>query len=156
MNTDTQTQNTERQTLAARIINVLADEILLRIDSRTNGALISLSNRITDLDVRICKLAAKIEDGLHPDNFPTEERVRELIDEQAVSTRALRDLRDGLDNIDSRLEEAERVIHDLEDEKVSSDELEDTVRDAVDMAQSRQDAESIVREGLKAIIDGKI
>jgi hypothetical protein len=39
---------------------------------------------------------------------------------------------------------------------VSSDDLEDTVRDAVDMAQSRQDAESIVREGLKAIIDGKI
>ena len=156
MNTDTQTENTEGHNAVARIINLLVNEVLRKVDSRINEQLIILSNRITDLDVRICKLAVRIEDGLHPDNFPTEERVRELIDEDAVAPRYVQDLRDKLDEIDSRLEDAESDIRDLEDEKVSSDDLEDTVRDAVEMAQSRQDAESIVREGLKAIMDGKI
>ena len=138
MNPDTQTQNTERQTLAARIINALADEILLRIDSRTNGALIGLSNRITKLETEMGK-SPSLD---HLDDFVT------LVEYRA--------LRATVEEIDSKIEDMEYKVRDLEDEKVSSDDLEDTVRDAVEMAQSRQDAESIVREGLKAIIDGKI
>ena len=138
MNPDTQTENTERQTLAARIINALADEILLRIDSRTNGALIGLSDRIAKLEREMGK-SPSLD---HLDDFVT------LVEYRA--------LRATVEEIDGKIEDIEYKVRDLEDEKVSSDDLEDTVRDAVEMAQSRQDAESIVREGLKAIIDGKI
>jgi hypothetical protein len=138
MNTDTQTQNTERRTLAARIINALADEILLRIDIRTNGTLIGLNDRIAKLEAEVGK-----SPGFdHLDNF--------------VSLIKFSDLYSQVVDIEGKIEDIEYKIRDLEDEKVSSDDLEDTVRDAVEMAQSRQDAESIVRDGLKAIIDGKI
>jgi predicted component of type VI protein secretion system len=137
MNPDTQTENTERQTLAARIINALADEILLRIDSRTNGALIGLSDRIAKLEREMGK-SPSLD---HLDDFVT------LVEYRA--------LRATVEEIDGKIEDIEYKVRDLEDEKVSSDDLEDTVRDAVEMAQSRQ-AASAVREGIKAIMDGKI
>ena len=138
MNTDTQTQNTEGHNAVARIINLLVNEVLRKVDSRINEQLIILSNRITKLETEMGK-SPSLD---HLDDFVT------LVEYRA--------LRATVEEIDSKIEDIEYKIRDLEDEKVSSDDLEDTVRDAVDMAQSRQDAESIVREGLKAIIDGKI
>jgi flagellar biosynthesis GTPase FlhF len=138
MNTDTQTQNTEGHNAVARIINLLVNEVLRKVDSRINEQLIILSNRITKLETEMGK-SPSLD---HLDDFVT------LVEYRA--------LRATVEEIDSKIEDIEYKIRDLEDEKVSSDDLEDTVRDAVEMAQSRQDAESIVREGLKAIIDGKI
>lgn len=138
MNTDTQTQNTEGHNAVARIINLLVNEVLRKVDSRINEQLIILSNRITKLETEMGK-SPSLD---HLDDFVT------LVEYRA--------LRATVEEIDSKIEDIEYKIRDLEDDKVSSDDLEDTVRDAVDMAQSRQDAESIVREGLKAIIDGKI
>jgi len=138
MNTDTQTENTEGHNAVARIINLLVNEVLRKVDSRINEQLIILSNRITKLETEMGK-SPSLD---HLDDFVT------LVEYRA--------LRATVEEIDSKIEDIEYKIRDLEDEKVSSDDLEDTVRDAVEMAQSRQDAESIVREGLKAIIDGKI
>jgi flagellar biosynthesis GTPase FlhF len=138
MNTDTQTENTEGHNAVARIINLLVNEVLRKVDSRINEQLIILSNRITKLETEMGK-SPSLD---HLDDFVT------LVEYRA--------LRATVEEIDGKIEDIEYKIHDLEDEKVSSDDLEDTVRDAIEMAQSRQDAESIVREGLKAIIDGKI
>ncbi len=143
MNTDTQTENTEGHNAVARIINLLVNEVLRKVDSRINEQLecvphILLSNRITKLETEMGK-SPSLD---HLDDFVT------LVEYRA--------LRATVEEIDSKIEDMEYKVRDLEDEKVSSDDLEDTVRDAVEMAQSRQDAESIVREGLKAIIDGKI
>jgi flagellar biosynthesis GTPase FlhF len=138
MNTDTQTQNTEGHNAVARIINLLVNEVLRKVDSRINEQLIILSNRITKLETEMGK-SPSLD---HLDDFVT------LVEYRA--------LRATVEEIDDKIEDIEYKVRDLEDEKVSSDDLEDTVRDAVEMAQSRQDAESIVREGLKAIIDGKI
>jgi predicted nucleic acid-binding Zn-ribbon protein len=138
MNTDTQTQNAGGNDVVARIINVIATEVLFRAESRINEQLIILSNRITKLETEMGK-SPSLD---HLDDFVT------LVEYRA--------LRATVEEIDSKIEDMEYKVRDLEDEKVSSDDLEDTVRDAVEMAQSRQDAESIVREGLKAIIDGKI
>jgi flagellar biosynthesis GTPase FlhF len=138
MNTDTQTENTEGHNAVARIINLLVNEVLRKVDSRINEQLIILSNRITKLETEMGK-SPSLD---HLDDFVT------LVEYRA--------LRATVEEIESKIEDIEYKVRDLEDEKVSSDDLEDTVRDAVEMAQSRQDAESIVREGLKAIIDGKI
>jgi flagellar biosynthesis GTPase FlhF len=138
MNTDTQTENTEGHNAVARIINLLVNEVLRKVDSRINEQLIILSNRITKLETEMGK-SPSLD---HLDDFVT------LVEYRA--------LRATVEEIDSKIEDMEYKVRDLEDEKVSSDDLEDTVRDAVEMAQSRQDAESIVREGLKAIIDEKI
>jgi flagellar biosynthesis GTPase FlhF len=138
MNTDTQTENTEGHNAVARIINLLVNEVLRKVDSRINEQLIILSNRITKLETEMGK-SPSLD---HLDDFVT------LVEYRA--------LRATVEEIDDKIEDIEYKVRDLEDEKVSSDDLEDTVRDAVEMAQSRQDAESIVREGLKAIIDGKI
>lgn len=138
MNTDTQTQNAGGNDVVARIINVIATEVLFRVESRINEQLISLSNRITKLETEMGK-SPSLD---HLDDFVT------LVEYRA--------LRATVEEIDGKIEDIEYKVRDLEDEKVSSDDLEDTVRDAVEMAQSRQDAESIVREGLKAIMDGKI
>jgi hypothetical protein len=138
MNTDTQTQNAGGNDVVARIINVIATEVLFRVESRINEQLISLSNRITKLETEMGK-SPSLD---HLDDFVT------LVEYRA--------LRSTVEEIDGKIEDIEYKVRDLEDEKVSSDDLEDTLRDAVEMAQSRQDAESIVREGLKAIIDGEI
>jgi hypothetical protein len=160
MNTDTQTQNAGGNDVVARIINVLVTEVLLKVEGRINEQLVSLSNRMIVLERSqdtLSSLPIWTEDWIRAiDALPTEERVRELIDEDAVAPRYVQDLRDKLDEIDSRLEDAESDIRDLEDDKVSSADLEDAIRDSARVSQACQDPESIVRDGLKAIIDGKI
>ena len=138
MNTDTQTENTEGHNAVARIINLLVNEVLRKVDSRINEQLIILSNRITKLETEMGK-SPSLD---HLDDFVT------LVEYRA--------LRATVEEIDGKIEDIEYKIHDLEDDKVNSDDLEDAIRNAVEVAQSRQDAESIVREGLKAIMDGKI
>lgn len=138
MNTDTQTENTEGHNAVARIINLLVNEVLRKVDSRINEQLIILSNRITKLETEMGK-SPSLD---HLDDFVT------LVEYRA--------LRSTVEEIDGKIEDIEYKVRDLEDEKVNSDDLEDAIRNAVEVAQSRQDAESIVREGLKAIIDGKI
>jgi chromosome segregation ATPase len=113
--------------VVARLLNVLVTEVLLKVDGRINEQLVSLSNRLTALDQRIDELPAYS---------------------------SFRDLRDKLDEIDSRLEDAESDIRDLEDDKVSSDDLEDAIRNAVEVSRSCQDPEAIVRDGLRAMLDG--
>lgn len=138
MNTDTQTQNAGGNDVVARIINVIATEVLFRVESRINEQLISLSNRITKLETEMGK-SPSLD---HLDDF--------------VSLNKFHGLCVRVDDLYRNLEDAEYKIRDLEDDKVSSDDLDDSIRDAIDSMQDRQDAEAIVREGLKAIIDGKI
>jgi hypothetical protein len=113
--------------VVARLLNVLATEVLLKVEGRINEQLVSLSNRLTALDQRIDELPAYS---------------------------SFRDLRDKVDEIDGRLEDAENSIRDLEDDKVSSDDLEDAIRNAVEVSRSCQDPEAIVRDGLRAMLDG--
>jgi chromosome segregation ATPase len=113
--------------VVARLLNVLVTEVLFKVEGRINEQLVSLSNRLTALDQRIDELPAYS---------------------------SFRDLRDKLDEIDGRLEDAESSIRDLEDDKVSSDDLEDAIRNAVEVSRSCQDPEAIVRDGLRAMLDG--
>jgi predicted nucleic acid-binding Zn-ribbon protein len=127
--------------VVARLLNVLVTEVLLKVESRINEQLVSLSNRLTALEREQVEASAMMKNlDLRIDELP--------------AYASFRDLRDKLDEIDNRLEDAENSIRDLEDDKVSSDDLEDAIRNAVEVSRSCEDPEAIVRDGLRAMLDG--
>lgn len=156
--------STESSHVVDRLVNVLVTEVLLRVSKDINTQLVSISNRLVELE-RSFELETDPNEGnTLADRIrklgSLAERVREL-EEKIEDTATADDLR----SLDCRVDDLERtgedvdsavtqLTRDLDDARrdIERADCQPSMRDIVEVVCRPENAEQVVRSGLRSMV----
>lgn len=130
--------------LVSRLLNVIVQEVLMSVDSRLNTHLLSVNNRLTELE-------RKLELGGEAESSGLAARVRDLEEriEDTTTGSEFRDLESSVSDLESRLDDID--VEQAATDAVNDLDLTREVRDVL-LGMNDEQAKEFVSKGLSSIL----